>query len=62
MILGSTIAAPAFAPAAAVTDSHWWLTLAFVNARLGAVVEGGGILGAERRERWLHATFDGAAA
>jgi hypothetical protein len=59
VIIGSVIAVPVTRPVAAMTTSHWWVTLAFANRDLGAVVEGTGVEQAANCELSLYATSNG---
>ncbi len=58
VIIGSVTAAPV-TRLAATTTSHWWVTLAFANRELGAVVEGTGIEQAANCELSVYTTSNG---
>ena len=44
------------------TESHWWVTLAFANSRLGIVAEGSGVEQAAHCDLSVYATSDGGAS
>jgi hypothetical protein len=44
------------------TESHWWVTLAFANSRLGVVVKGSGVEQAAHCDLSVYATSDGGAS
>jgi hypothetical protein len=47
---------------AGATESHWWVTLAFANSRLGIVAEGSGVEQAAHCDLSVYATSDGGAS
>jgi hypothetical protein len=44
------------------TESHWWVTLAFANRRLGVLAEGSGVEQAAHCDLSVYATSDGGAS
>jgi hypothetical protein len=44
------------------TESHWWVTFAFANRRLGVVAEGSGVEQAAHCDLSVYATSDGGAS
>jgi photosystem II stability/assembly factor-like uncharacterized protein len=48
--------------ATSTTVSHWWVTLAFANSRLGVVAEGSGVEQAAHCDLSVYATSDGGAS
>ena len=48
--------------ATTTTVSHWWVTLAFANSRLGVVAEGSGVEQAAHCDLSVYATSDGGAS
>jgi hypothetical protein len=62
VIIGSVVAAPVTGPVAATTTSHWWVTLAFANRELGAVVEGSGVQQAANCELSVYTTSNGGVS